>query len=535
MNKRTLSTPRWAHYWLAMGMLPLGALAELPDLGDARVNIPYSELKTLWEAACKKPLSESSPKPISAAVLSARYSINLGKSEASGVAEIELQTFQDDWVILPLLGAEAQLERIEPENARVFLKEGRYVFLSERAGKTSLKLHFGVPLALNGSTQALKLTVPQTAVSSLTLGTVPDGKLVQVRNATLSQAGQYRLSASGTLELEVITPAPAPVPSRWRTEAQALAEFADGRLQYRVWVAASAASGSGLSIELKLPPGARVTKVSGDDLARWTLHERLRLEWQTRDLLRREFEVVYNVPHSAGAGTWRLQLPEPVDGEAGESRFAMVQEKGLELVSKTGAPSTPSRWLAEQGAGRPLVLAGSDGLLEARWLPLVETSPAVVESVESAMRIVGDGSLLNESTYVLQHPAPLGWQLQLPAGSQLLGCSVNGTRTNPVDRGANKLEIMLSGANQKSEVRLAYTERKPAFKPVAGQVALELPRTALLIHQLKWALLLPAGYELSAMEGNVEAATDWKGGAIRLCKELYKDEAPRAELFYHKP
>lgn len=540
MSKWTFSTPRWTRWWLALGVLPLGALAELPDLGDARVNIPYSELKTLWEAARKEPPA----KPVPAAVLSARYRIDLRKSEASGVAEIELQTFQEDWVTLPLLGAEAQLERIEPAGARVFLKDGRYVFLGEGVGWTSLKLHFGVPLAGSSSSQSLKLTIPPAAVSSLVLGTVPEGKQVQVRNATQSDAAQYRLPASGTLELEVITPAPAPVPSRWRTETQALAELADGRLQYRARVTATADSGSGLSLELKLPPGARVTEVTGDDLARWTFNDRLRLEWPTRDLLRREFDVIYTVPHSASAGTWNLQTPEPIEGEPGENRFAMVVEKGLELQPKTDAPTVPSRWLAGQAAGRPLVLAGRDGVLEARWLPLVETSPASIGSVQATMRIVGDGSLLNELVYVLQHPAPLGWQLQLPAGSQLLGCSVNGTRTNPVDRGENKLEIMLSGPGEKSEVRIAYTERKPAFKPVAGQLAVELPRTALLIHRLDWTLQLPAGYELSALEGNVQAvhgghavqgSADSKGAAIRLQKELCKDETPRAELFYQKP
>jgi hypothetical protein len=90
-----------------------------------------------------------------------------------------------------------------------------------------------------------------------------------------------------------------------------------------------------------------------------------------------------------------------------------------------------------------------------------------------------------------------------------------------------------------SGVSFSYTAKKPAFKPVSGQIAVELPQTELLVHWLDWELRIPVAYEIAAFEGNVESApgdkTDATSRAIPLHKELCKNERPRAEFFYQKP
>jgi hypothetical protein len=129
--------------------------------------------------------------------------------------------------------------------------------------------------------------------------------------------------------------------------------------------------------------------------------------------------------------------------------------------------------------------------------------------------------------------------VSLPEGSELLAASVAGQPVKPIDRGERVLEFALPSGKDPTTVSLSYTAKKPAFQPVSGQIAVELPQTELLIHWLDWELRIPVAYEVAAFEGNVEPApgdkTDPTSRAIPLHKELCKNERPRAELFYQKP
>ncbi|HSV61724.1 MAG TPA: hypothetical protein VLH83_00130, partial [Chthoniobacterales bacterium] len=154
-------------------------------------------------------------------------------------------------------------------------------------------------------------------------------------------------------------------------------------------------------------------------------------------------------------------------------------------------------------------------------------------------RIVSDGALLTEIVYKIRHERAIRWSVNLPEGSELLEAKIDGQAVKPIDRGERNLEFALRTGREASAVLVSYTEKKPAFKPVSGQIAIELPQTSLLIHRLDWELRIPVAYEIAAFEGNVESApcaqTDATSRAIPLHKELCKNERPRAEFFYQKP
>ena len=76
-----------------------------PDLTEARVTLPYSELKALWQAAQREAPEKRKP-PVEATLLSARYQIALKGDQASGVVEYETESFTDEWTVIPLLGAQ---------------------------------------------------------------------------------------------------------------------------------------------------------------------------------------------------------------------------------------------------------------------------------------------------------------------------------------------------------------------------------------------------------------------------------------------
>jgi hypothetical protein len=172
-------------------------------------------------------------------------------------------------------------------------------------------------------------------------------------------------------------------------------------------------------------------------------------------------------------------------------------------------------------------------------LPVAETAQAVVESALAKTRIVSDGALLTEIVYRIRHNRALPWIVNLPEGSELLEAKIDGQPVKPIDRGERNLEFSLPTGRAASAVLVSYTGKKPAFKPVSGQIAVELPQTGLLIHSLDWELRIPVAYEIAAFEGNVESAPCAKSDAtsrvIPLHKELCKNERPRAEFFYQKP
>src|SRR4051794_4700615 len=107
---------------LALGTISASALAEPPtpppNLNEARVTLPYPELKALWQAAQRETPEKRKP-PVEAALLSARYQVTLKGDLAAGVVEYEVENFTDQWTTIPLLGAQTQIDDIEPADAQL--------------------------------------------------------------------------------------------------------------------------------------------------------------------------------------------------------------------------------------------------------------------------------------------------------------------------------------------------------------------------------------------------------------------------------
>ena len=90
---------------------------------------------------------------------------------------------------------------------------------------------------------------------------------------------------------------------------------------------------------------------------------------------------------------------------------------------------------------------------------------------------MSDGALLTEVAYTVRHERALRWEVNLPEGCELLAASIEGQPVKPIDRGEHVLEFSLPSGKAVSAIALSYTAKKPAFKPVSGQLAVELPQT----------------------------------------------------------
>src|SRR5688572_29396198 len=280
-----------------------------PDLTEAKVTLPYPELKALWQAAQRETPEKRKP-PVEAALLSARYQLVLKGDQATGLVDYETQSFTDEWTIIPLLGAQTQIDEVEPADVQLIAHEGQYALVTNRPGKQKLRIKFAAKMT--GTTEGLhfRLPIAPAAINTLSVAGIPEKQTLRLTDATPLSAekdgASFRLPAREQLDFDLVPEkavAP-PSPSRWNIAAQALVQFRDGKLNYSTRLAAHADQGSGLTMELEFPAGVDITRITGPDLGDWqmTMAEnqtrRVNLRWQTRDVLRRELEVEYNFAQS---------------------------------------------------------------------------------------------------------------------------------------------------------------------------------------------------------------------------------------------
>jgi hypothetical protein len=523
-----------------------------PDLTDARVTLPFGELKTLWQAAQHETPEKRKP-PVEATLLAARYQLLLKGDQATGVVEFETQSFTDEWTVIPLLGAQTQIDEVEPADLQLIAREGRFALVTNRIGKQKIRIKFAVKLTGATDGPQFRLAISPAAINTVSVSGIPEKQTLRIADATQLSVEKdrvsYRLRAQDELAFDVIPEEAVvpPTPSRWKLDTQALVQFGDGKLNYITRLAASSEHGSGLTMELEFPAGADVTKITGRDLGDWQASttedqtRRVHLRWQTRDVLRREVEVEYNFAQPLTGGEWNLKSPHLVDGENNPPLYVVVPPQGLDLTAaaQTAVPRQLPSWLVEKVDGKNYQVFLGDTPVTAKWLPLVETAQAVVETATAKTRIVSDGALLTEIDYTIRHERALRWSVDLPEGCELLAARIEGQPVKPIDRGPHVIEFSLPGGKAVTALALSYTAKKPPFKPVSGQIAIELPQTELLVHWIDWELRIPVAYEIAAFEGNVESVpcdkTDSGSRVVQLHKELCKNERPRAEFFYQKP
>jgi hypothetical protein len=558
--------PMFKRAFLSFAVLACGAAAAFPatpvesadpapDLTDARVTIPYSELKTLWTAAQQVPVITAAPlPPVDSTLVSAHYQLAINGEQATGSVDFETQDFTDQWIVMPLLGTEAQLESVQPADAQIIVRDGFYAFVSNHPGKQVISIRFAAKVNAVPDGAQLRMAIAPASINTLTVTGVPQKQALRVADGTEvsedNTGAKFLVAPKDHLEVNILAEKSlaAPIPSAWNIEPQAFVHLTDGKLAYQTRVAASASNGSGLSIDLQIPPDANVSNITGDDIAGWQIKtgenqtHLAHIQWQTRDILRRQVEILYDLPQPLTAAEWKLESPRAVGGATSPPLYMVALEPGLELTTKAAnaVPRQLPNWLAAHADGTNYLIFVGEQPLQARWLPLIETPHAVAESVQAKMQIVTDGALLTEVDYSIRHETAFAWQLTLPEGAELLASSVDGRQVNPIDRGAHVIEFSLPAGAAASQVKVSYTSKGPAFEPVSGKLDLDLPQTDLLTNKLDWELQIPAAYEVAAFQGNVEPGTntdqpDPNSRLIRLHREIFKGEHPSVELFYQKP
>ena len=556
-------------FWILIGCLGLTGLAKSaePNLSGATATLPYDELRALWIAArnvSAKEESDPAKAPVEAALHRADYTVDLESGHA--VASFEIEAFTEGWHFIPLLGEEARPVEILPEESRVFWRDKKLGLLMDGAKRVSVQIN----LAMEKSEGDWVLPTATATASRLQVDSVPaDMRVVLDGDAVPVQSGESvevaLRSAGGLRRLRLddarYHQAALEMPSQWELRSQVLGQFEGSAIVHHARVLCHTEAGSGRELAFILPPDAVITKVTGEDLANWESRRapqsrEVEVRWTTPGIHHRELQLTYRRPHSPSEESWNLVAPKvSTESDPAPALFVIPGVAGLELTgegiqarAEAGGNRIPlPDWILDALAGSDPVIAESVGELNltATWLPTVEIAEATITNADYRMRLVGDGSLLLEVDYDLDHDAALAWDLALPADARILRCTLDGQPARPIARPDGGVVLDLPARKSKpstdkdknpatTRISLSYTAKLEELDPVSGDLRLELPATTLFIHNLNWNITLPDGYESTAIDWNAEIAPCPADGSILLRKLLCREETPKADIYYRR-
>lgn len=203
---------RWM--FLFFGLAGTTLSAQTPALDEARVQIPYKELKALLDASKARPQAES---PISSSILSATYHVEMGRGSLAGRADYEVQTFRDGPHVVPLAGEALILESVEPAEAMVVLHDAQYALVVEGRQRVKASLKFTLPIRETEGGTVAECRISPAVTSSVTVKNISGDRVPGVENAVFSvdtaEGARWQLGRSPLLRITRRSePKPLPPP-----------------------------------------------------------------------------------------------------------------------------------------------------------------------------------------------------------------------------------------------------------------------------------------------------------------------------------
>jgi hypothetical protein len=272
-------------------------------------------------------------------------------------------------------------------------------------------------------------------------------------------------------------------------------------------------------------------------------------------------EIFYRLPRPAGRGPIALRAPELLDVEATEAYLALLRRttSRFEVLSESGlAPVSPDRLvdLPALGAAAQEEGDGASGEVSAwrAYLRLERGAELVVEEAEASTTVsedvvelaeldtvlAADGRNWTVATYTVRNLSRQFLEFELPPAHELWRVTVDGTPVAVSERARQEpaSDRVLVPVEPRLETDLALRVSLVYTLPRAelpARVARFAPRAPRLVGfdsaktlETFWRIHIPEGYDLSAVEGNLEAVIEsaHHGTRVRgLVSEIQRLEA----------
>lgn len=544
-----------AYLWIG---LCAGALTAASDLEQASVTMPYTELASLLDrvSAVEQTIAVETPKPPVAVIIhSAEYDLNCEDPESPELqVNFVVSNLSEAWQAVPLLPAGAVLTSVEPIDAKLVPIDQMLCALLEPGGDASIRI--GLVSAGDSASGSRRTVADFVAIGAarsvlrIQHGGNPEAVVVTGAVGANTDKTLFGLPSTGGPVRVTLYEAQALEPVRWKGVAHYLVHDDEGEVEVNCRVRLTA-SGNGRTsdAQLQLPPMAEFRSLNSAGLqGRYELEltqqgPLIHLRWNDESMIQREVQLSYTVPTLGTEEMWEVGGLSVSNSAHWDEAFYVLPFEGYAMHpvdtdwSEVGRVPT---WMKHLVGSKELRAAqpkeGGVLLLLAKRLPRLKTSEATVSLAAYTTNVVAEGGMLHKAQITIEHRSQTRYSFALPEGGKLLACAVNDRSTDPLIEADGSLALVLpkvASKEAKTQVSYAYTTKGSQMNAVEGRVQLELPRTPLFIHQVKWHVQLPIEYQATALEGNVVIETGGADGRpICLSKQICDDETPQASLYY---
>lgn len=501
-----------------------------------QVTLPYQQFVDLTA----KLEQEKAPAPPIAAVLTqANYLIEISDGKALVKVDWLAENHSNQWQSIAVAPSSLAIEPIG--EAILAAQDEELCLLMPNQGQHRASARFPAPSGLGF---AAKFPVLPATFMSISIRDQEQKSSYEIDGATSLRdaSGQIKYLLPFTTREVILRKTDLDTaekkPTVWNLSSSALVSYEAGWLKYEILISATPESGDGTELQLGFANAPQRIEITSEDLLE---HEKNKtgvlMRWASRQKGERNILLRYRTQINSEESRWNLLMPKSDVG----STIVLAIPQGVE-VSGQGWQQNPNLahfplWLREKAKDQKMILHHSEpSELTVKWLPRVETASVTIREAKISTRIVADGSQLTQANYYLEHTANGSVRWILPKDMSLLEASVNGMRSNPIDReGTLEFELPCPNANKPVLVAFSYTGTSKALDRVAGGLVLETPSTELFAHQIDWGITLPDGTKFDALESNAESAPappNSSSSSAWLRRLLTRGEPLRAEIFY---
>ena len=536
------STPSRFRLATLATLLLVGAPALAQDIPDARVVLPWSDFKTLYERG-QAPKDPEQVPPHAWVLSNAKYVGNVEGEATIFRATMKIDVLEEKgWVRAPLLPSSVALRqaRINGKDAPIALYNGWYNLVTKGKGPLTIELEFAVTTYDSSGISGFAFELPRSGGTEVDLSVdsvdLLEFKVAGAQQIVTSEAKGRRqmhallppngnLSVSWERSSKEATADPAAVPvARVYAEQQALIGVGEGILQGTSIINYSILFAGMDRFEVDLPGDVTVLDVTAQGLRDWSVRDEggrkvvtaeLNFEAKGAWTMRLSYEQplaegakTINTPDLNVRGAERVKGYVGIDarsnleikgGAAQVARVIDVRELPAEILGQTDFPVLLGYRYGKQGWSIPLQISQHTD---------VDMLVTIIDQAAATTVLTPDGRRMTQVTYAMRNNRAQYLTLDLPDGATPWSTFVGGKAVKPAKGDDGRLLVPLArsqaagGDLARFAVEIVYVEDGVAPVGNKGSFAARLPAADVPTTAVAWTIYVPD--EANVKERSIE-------------------------------
>jgi hypothetical protein len=518
--------------WLALAFLlpPLGA-AEAGQGPAGTVTISRPDYDRMLDLAARD-LRPADIAPLGAALTRADIRARVAAGVVRATMQVDGEVFRAGSVKVPLITGATLIEARLAGGALPLITEGAtHVAVMTGPSTFSATLEWGAPLTTTPGRGSFVLPVPPAGSATATFDVPGEQTDVRVAPGLVLR----RISTNGRTLVEATldpgsptqvwwstretAPSGAPREVRMLSDVKTLVTIGDADLRLLTLVDVTVVQGDPSEIEIRIPAGYEVTRVTGASLERSEDRPDRVVAFVTNPA-QRKHQFLLSLERAGGGGSFKLDtgfatLPA-AQRETGE---VAVEGLGTLAVSAVDTPGMRRMDVREidpalASAARQSILAAfryqrvADAppplALDVTRFPDAAVLAAVAERAVATTLVTGEGRALTEVSLWIRNRAQPFVKVALPPGASMVSVEVAGAAAKPVEgKDGTRVPLLRPGFRPDGaySVSFVYLHAGAPFDR-KGHMQMTLPKMDLPVSVVEWELFIPDRYRADRFDGN---------------------------------